>query len=177
MKATVNSDGCNAANADSAGSRRRALTVVPTPRIMLLLATSFPGDEMSAPSRAPFAPIALAMLAAIAGALVPGRAMASDSAGAPMVLPPHLKGIDLNQPAQAAFKSWPPKELMERPYWMSWTTLSLQRASLFNQPVFLLVTVPWNRSAQRMAEEALADARVLRTLNQDYVSLLVSADR
>jgi uncharacterized protein YyaL (SSP411 family) len=88
-----------------------------------------------------------------------------------------LKGVDLTLPAQAAFKLWPPKELEERPYWLSWTGLSLQRAVLYNQPIFLLVTVPWSRAAQRMAQEALADPLVLRTLNHDYISLLVSADR
>ena len=55
--------------------------------------------------------------------------------------------------------------------------LSVQRAVVCNQPIFLLVTVPWNRSAQRMAEGPLADPVVWRTLNHDYLSLLVSADR
>ncbi len=92
-------------------------------------------------------------------------------------VPPYLKGIELNEPAQAAFADWPSKELRERPYWLNWSTLSLQRAVLFNQPIFLVVTVPWSRSAQRMAAEALADPVVWRALNHDYLSLLVSADR
>lgn len=96
---------------------------------------------------------------------------------APPSRPVYLKGIDLNRPSQDAFKGWPPTELKERPYWLPWSVLSLQRAVVCNQPVFLLVTVPWNRSAQRMAQEALADPLVLRTLNHDYLSLLVSADR
>lgn len=132
---------------------------------------------MTAPPRAPLAPIAFALSAALAGALLVAPVHAKDAAEAPLTLPPHLKGIDLSQPAQAAFAKWPGKELVERPYWLTWSGLAIQRASLFNQPVFLLVTVPWNRSAQTMAENALTDPNVLRTLNHDYVSLLVSADR
>jgi len=131
---------------------------------------------VTAPYRAPRAPLALALLGALLGLAAAGAPPAPDPA-APLVLPPHLKGVDLSQPAQAAFKAWPPKELVERPYWMGWGSVAMQRATLFNQPVFLLVTVPWNRSAQSMAETALADSNVLRTLNQDYISILVSADR
>ena len=132
---------------------------------------------MTAPCRAPFWRIAIALSAALGGFFFPGPSRAEEKTAAPIALPPYLKGIDLNLPAQAAFKGWPPKEMEERPYWLSWTALSLQRASLFNQPIFLLVTVPWNRSAQRMAQEVLSDPLVLRTLNQNYISLLVSADR
>jgi len=136
---------------------------------------------MTAPHRAPLAPIAFVLSAAIAGVLVLTSAGAKepvkDAAEAPLTLPPHLKGVDLNQPAQAAFANWPPKELIERPYWLTWGSLAMQRASVFNQPIFLLVTVPWNRSSQTMAAEALKDPMVLRTLNRDYISVLVSADR
>ena len=132
---------------------------------------------MTAPCRAPFRRIAPALSAALAGAFLVGAATAADAPPAPLTLPAYLKGVDLYQPAQVAFKAWPPKELVERPYWLPWSTLSLQRAVACNQPVFLLVTVPWSRAAQRMAEEALADREVLRTLNKDYISLLVSADR
>jgi len=144
---------------------------------MVLFTTSFPGDAMTAPQRARFAPIAFAMSAAVAGMLALCSAMAAEQPAAPITLPGYLKGVDLNQPAQAAFKGWPPRELIERPYWLPWSGLALQRASLFNQPVFLLVTVPWNRSAQLMAADVLNDPIVLRTLNQDFISLLVSADR
>jgi uncharacterized protein YyaL (SSP411 family) len=92
-------------------------------------------------------------------------------------VPSYLKGVDLKQPAQAAFKGWPPKDLVERPYWLPWSALALQRATLMNQPIFLLVTVPWSRAAQRMAEGPLADRGVLRVLNDEYLSMLVSADR
>ena len=113
----------------------------------------------------------LALGAAPAFAAEPPAAPAAPSR------PAYLKGIDLDRPSQDAFKGWPPKELQERPYWLPWTPLTLQRAVVFNQPIFLLVTVPWNRSAQRMTEEALADPVVLRALNHDFLSLLVSADR
>ncbi|HZN55190.1 MAG TPA: DUF255 domain-containing protein [Candidatus Polarisedimenticolaceae bacterium] len=93
------------------------------------------------------------------------------------IMPAYLRGIDLNGPAQAAFRTWPPKELEERAYWLPWSVLSFERAKVFNQPVFLVVTVPWNRFAQRMMEEALADPFVLRTLNHDFVSINVRADR
>jgi len=132
---------------------------------------------MTAPCRAPFRRMAPALSAALVGFFLMGVVPAADEPAAPAAVPSYLKGIDLNQPAQAAFDGWPPLALIERPYWLPWSTLSLQRAVLFNQPVFLLVTVPWSRSAQRMSAEALADPIVLRSLNQDYVSLLVSADR
>lgn len=132
---------------------------------------------MTAPCRARFRRISPALSAALAGFLLAGPRALAEEPPSSLPLPAYLKGIDLNQPAQAAFKGWPPEELEARAYWLPWSSLALQRAVLFNQPIFLLVTVPWNRSAQRMAAEALADPDVLRALNQDYVSLLVSADR
>ena len=126
--------------------------------------------------RAAIAAIALAALPAAAQSPAPAKPEGPAERPA-FVMPPYLKGIDLNRPAQSAFREWPPKELEERPYWLPWTPLSFQRARIFNQPVFLIVTVPWNRFAQRMMDEALADPRVLRTLNHDYVSLIVRADR
>ncbi|HEX4825637.1 MAG TPA: DUF255 domain-containing protein [Candidatus Polarisedimenticolaceae bacterium] len=93
------------------------------------------------------------------------------------VVPFYLRGVDLNLPAQSAFKDWPPKDLEERLYWLPWTGLTFQRASLFNQPVFLFVSVPWNRFGQRIMKEALADPVALRVLNHDYISVAVRADR
>ena len=132
---------------------------------------------MTAPCRALFRRIAPALSGALVGFFLIGPPVFGDEPPATSALPAYLKGVDLNEPAQAAFAGWPSKELQERPYWLNWSTLSLQRAVLFNQPVFLLVTVPWSRSAQRMAAEVLTDPPVLRALNHDYVSLLVSADR
>jgi uncharacterized protein YyaL (SSP411 family) len=132
---------------------------------------------MIAPRRAHFRRIAPALVAALAGFFLVGSPAGGDEPAPPPALPAYLKGVDLNQPAQAAFSGWPPRSLIDRSYWLPWSTLSLQRSVIFNQPVFLLVTVPWSRSAQRMVAETLADPLVLRSLNQDYVSLLVSADR
>jgi uncharacterized protein YyaL (SSP411 family) len=96
---------------------------------------------------------------------------------APAAPPPYLRGVDMAAPAQVAFRHWPPKELEERSYWLPWSGLSLQRAAVMKEPIFLLLTVPWSRSAQRMSKGALADPKVLRTLNQDFVSIAVRADR
>src|SRR5262245_11523438 len=96
---------------------------------------------------------------------------------APAAPPAYLRGVDMNAPTQVAFRHWPPKELEERPYWLPWSGLSLQRAAVTNQPIFLMLTVPWSRPAQRMAKGALADPQVLRGLNQDFISILVRGDR
>ena len=132
---------------------------------------------MTSPCRARFRRIAPALSAALVGSFLIGPPVAGDKPPASPPVPVYLQGVDLKEPAQAAFDGWPSKDLKERPYWLSWSTLSLQRAVLFNQPIFLLVTVPWSRSAQRMAAEALADPVVWRALNNDYLALLVSADR
>jgi uncharacterized protein YyaL (SSP411 family) len=76
-----------------------------------------------------------------------------------------------------AFKDWPPRELVERPYWFGWGPLTFQRAGVFGQPICLLLTVPWSHAEQLMRKGALADAEVLRTLNAGYFSILVRADR
>jgi uncharacterized protein YyaL (SSP411 family) len=132
---------------------------------------------MTASSRAPLAPFRVLLSAALSGLAFLGPASAKDEPKAPPALPMYLKGIDLNQPTQAAFASWPSKELEERAYWLPWSALSLKRASLFNQPVFLLITVPWSRAAQSMSEGPLKEPVVLRALNHDYIALLVNADR
>jgi hypothetical protein len=82
---------------------------------------------MTAPFRAPSWRIAIALSAALGGAFFAGPARAAEEAPAPIALPPYLKGVDLNQPTQAAFKGWPPKELVERPYWLSWNAMTLRR--------------------------------------------------
>jgi uncharacterized protein YyaL (SSP411 family) len=111
--------------------------------------------------------------------LLPARAQDAPPAEAPAAPPPppYLRGVNMDQPAQVAFRHWPPKELEERPYWLPWSGLSLQRASVTRQPIFLMLTVPWSRPAQRMTKGALTDPKVLRTLNQDFVSIAVRADR
>ncbi len=120
-------------------------------------------------------PRVLAAVAVVAG--LTRTAPAKDDPIAPSSLPFFLKGVDLNQPAQAAFSDWPARELEERAYWLPWSPLTVQRATVFNQPIFLLVTVPWSRPAQIMLQGALADPSVLRALNHDFLSIMVSADR
>jgi uncharacterized protein YyaL (SSP411 family) len=92
-------------------------------------------------------------------------------------LPPLLRGVDLNQPAQHAFRDWPPADLIERPYWHGWNARTFQRAELYDRPLLLVLAVPWNRLSQRMLTETLTDKTVLREVNAEYLSVLVSADR
>jgi uncharacterized protein YyaL (SSP411 family) len=125
-------------------------------------------------------------VSALAIALVPDRSVAQDqtpSAATPapptesQYRPLYARGIDFKRPSQVAFQGWPPKELIERPYWLPWGGITFERAQLFNRPIFLLVTVPWNRAAQRMQKRAFADPSVLRYLNENYISIAVRADR
>ena len=84
--------------------------------------------------------------------------------------------LDLDVPAQHAFRDWPPVALRERPYWLPWSREVFQRATLFGEPVFFLLTVNWNRAAQQLEQATLADRDVLRLINSRYVSLKVNAD-
>ena len=92
-------------------------------------------------------------------------------------LPFFLQGVDLTLPSQEAFRDWPATELLTRPYWLPWSWLSFQRASLFDRPVFLVLTVGWSASAQAMSAGTLADPRVLAALNSGWTGVLVDADR
>ncbi len=125
-------------------------------------------------------------VSALAIALGSGRPAAQDQTPPPASPAPptespfrplYARGIDFSRPSQVAFQGWPPKELVERPYWLPWGGMTFERAQLFNQPIFLLVTVPWNRAAQRMQKAALADPSVLRYLNENYIAIAVRADR
>jgi len=110
--------------------------------------------------------------------LLPALAQDAPPPDAPQAaVPVYLRGVDMSRPAQAAFRHWPPQELEERPYWLPWNGLALGRAAVSRQPIFLMLTVPWSRPAQRMSKGALADPLVLRALNQDFVSIAVRADR
>jgi uncharacterized protein YyaL (SSP411 family) len=97
--------------------------------------------------------------------------------GAATELPFFLQGVDLALPSQEAFRDWPATELLTRPYWLPWSWLSFQRASLFDRPVFLVLTVGWSASAQAMSAGTLADPRVLAALNSGWTGVLVDADR
>lgn len=121
----------------------------------------------------------LAASAVLAAAAL-GAAAQEESPAGPQPEPPVpavLRGVDLAQPAQVAFLSWPPSELVERLYPLPWVSRSFLRAALFRRPIVMILTVPWNRLAQRFRMDTLADPRVLRALNEGYVTVLVQADR
>ena len=126
---------------------------------------------------APFRAVSMVLTAVLAAWSWSGPALAKDEPSPPSAVPFFLKGIDLQQPAQAAFARWPSKELGERAYWLPWNGLTFQRAIVLNQPILLMLTVPWNRAAQQMMEGPLADPTVRRALNHDYITVLVSPDR
>src|SRR5262245_57373099 len=65
--------------------------------------------------------------------------------------PDYLAGVNLALPAPEAFKGWPSDALRSRAYFLPWSPLSFQRAALYGRPVLFVLTVPWNRLAQRMA--------------------------
>jgi hypothetical protein len=79
-------------------------------------------------------------------------------------------------PAQESYRGWPGADLSDRFYGLPWSRMAFNRAELFGQPVLLVLTVDWNRSAQRLATEVLTDTRVLRVLNQGYITVVVNAD-
>ena len=67
--------------------------------------------------------------------------------------------------------------MLDRAYWYPWSFLTFQRAGLFGRPVLLVLTVGWNRQAQRMDAETLSDPEVARAINDGYVAIRVDADR
>src|SRR5262245_24079744 len=91
--------------------------------------------------------------------------------------PDFLSGVNLALPAPEAFKGWPPEALQSRAYWLPWSPLAFQRAALYGRPLLFVLTVPWNRLAQRMTTEALSDPAVLRQANQGWVTVVQRADR
>ncbi len=90
--------------------------------------------------------------------------------------PFYLEGVNLDLPSQEGFRDWPPTSLLERLYAHPWAFVSFQKATLFARPVVLVLTVNWNRSAQRLASETLRTSEVIRAINQDYIVVLVNAD-
>lgn len=151
------------------------MTVSGAPRIMHAFAWK---ETIGSTVRVHRAGIAVALLLSAAGFLF---ASEQEETPAPDELrgdrPVPLRGIELDRPAQVAFRSWPPPELVERLYALPWMSKSFWRAVLFSRPVALILTVSWNRFAQRLFEETLRDPAVLRALNDGYVTVVVSADR
>ena len=119
--------------------------------------------------------IALVLVGALG---VPAFADETEPAEPPVApMPFYLEGIDLNQPAQHAFRGWPPEALRDRAYWLPWSRLAFQRASVLQQPVMLVLTVPWSLPSQKVLSESLSDVRVLRVANESVLMVLVNADR
>ncbi len=124
-----------------------------------------------------FALFAVLALVGVAGLAASAREEGSAGPEPELALPAYLRGVDLAQPAQAAFLSWPPRELTERLYPLPWVSKTFWRAALFRRPIVMVLTVPWNRFAQRFHAETLAAPGVQRALNDGYLTVLVSADR
>ena len=116
-------------------------------------------------------------LAVVAGTAAAVETEPRDETPPDRSLPRYLEGVDLDLPSQAAFRDWPPAALVERPYWLGWGEGAFRRAVLFDRPVLFVMTVRWSRSAWEMVTGTLADGEVLRAVNQDFVSILVNADR
>jgi len=114
----------------------------------------------------------------LAGSLLsPLPALSQDSsAAAEPERPLYLEGLDLALPTQELFRQWPSSELVERPYWLPWGGGALNRAALFNRPIFFVLDVNWSRAAAATVQGALADRGVLREVNRGFVSVRVNAD-
>jgi len=88
-----------------------------------------------------------------------------------------LQGIDLELPAQDAFRDWPNAALTQRVYWLPWGPFAFQRAKLFDRPVLFELTVGWSRASARTDAETFADPGVLAALHDDYITVRADADR
>ena len=55
--------------------------------------------------------------------------------------------------------------------------MTFQRATLFDRPVLMVLSVPWSRPAQRMAGSVLSAPEILEAINAGFVSVYVDADR
>jgi len=116
--------------------------------------------------------LALALTAAAAPAPRAQEAGGAQGPGAP----PHLVGVDLTLPAPEAFRAWPPDELTAWFFPLPWGAAAFQRAALFGQPVFFVLTVNWSRGSARLLDESLADPELLRLINANYITVVVNAD-
>jgi uncharacterized protein YyaL (SSP411 family) len=101
----------------------------------------------------------------------------AEAAAPAATLPFFLEGVDLTQPSQQAFRSWPPEAVRDRAYWLPWSWLTFQRANILRQPVLMVLTVPWSLPAQKVMTDTLTDVTVLRVANESVLMVLVNADR
>ncbi len=69
-----------------------------------------------------------------------------------------------------------PKE--RRPItWYEWDEESFELADALELPVMLYITVPWCEPCHLMEETTLADLDVVATINDDFIPILIDADK
>jgi len=117
----------------------------------------------------PWAAVALLVVCSV---VAPARA--AEQRAAPPA--PYLDGLDLTVPAQETFRDWPSPALRGQAYWLPWGGSALQRASMFNRPIFFFLSVNWSGPSARMLAGPLADPRVLQEINRGFISVRVNAD-
>jgi uncharacterized protein YyaL (SSP411 family) len=89
---------------------------------------------------------------------------------------PYLDGLDLTVPSQETFRDWPSPAVRGQAYWLPWGVSALQRASMFNRPIFFFLSVNWSGPSARMLAGPLSERRILEAINQGFVSVRVNAD-
>lgn len=61
--------------------------------------------------------------------------------------------------------------------WYDWDEESFELADTLELPVMLYITAPWCEPCHLMEETTLADPDVVATINDDYIPILVDADK
>jgi uncharacterized protein YyaL (SSP411 family) len=105
-----------------------------------------------------------------------GLALLSASGAHPAAGPVQAESADLGLPTQEEFRGWPPRELLQRHYWLSWGAGSLDRAALFNRPILFVLDAQWSRAARAAIRGPLGDPRVIEAINRGFVAIRVDAD-
>jgi len=61
--------------------------------------------------------------------------------------------------------------------WYDWDEESFELADTLDLPVLLYITAPWCEPCHLMEDTVLADPEVVQTINNDYIPILVDADK
>jgi uncharacterized protein YyaL (SSP411 family) len=61
--------------------------------------------------------------------------------------------------------------------WYEWNEESFELADTLELPVLLYITAPWCEPCHLMEQSTLADLEVIKTLNDDFIPILVDADK
>ena len=61
--------------------------------------------------------------------------------------------------------------------WYEWDEESFELADTLELPVLLYITAPWCEPCHLMEESTLADPEVVQTINDDFIPILVDADK